>query len=187
MDYYNAMLAQREGQTVRQEMLANGQVQTISGTGEAGILSVRLLDPKGRSVEVAEVGQAMVLEVQVEVRQDIERLILGFMIKDRLGQPMYGINTHRVDKALTDLSAGERVTYRFAFDMRLGTGNYSVALSLSRLDSHLDRNFEWRDYGLVFHVINNRQEDFVGCSWLEAQTSVTRSSENRVESVGVTR
>ena len=187
MDYYNAMLAQREGQTVRQEMLANGQVQTISGTGEAGILSVRLLDPKGRSVEVAEVGQAMVLEVQVEVRQDIERLILGFMIKDRLGQPMYGINTHRVDKALTDLSAGERVTYRFAFDMRLGKGNYSVALSLSRLDSHLDRNFEWRDYGLVFHVINNRQEDFVGCSWLEAQTSVTRSSENRVESVGVTR
>jgi lipopolysaccharide transport system ATP-binding protein len=187
MDYYNAMLAQREGQTVRQEMLANGQVQTISGTGEAGILSVRLLDPKGRSVEVAEVGQAMVLEVQVEVRQDIERLILGFMIKDRLGQPMYGINTHRVDKALTDLSAGERVTYRFAFDMRLGKGNYSVALSLSRLDSHLDRNFEWRDYGLVFHVINNRQEDFVGCSWLEAQTSVTRSSENRVEPVGETR
>ncbi|WP_223454641.1 MULTISPECIES: ABC transporter ATP-binding protein [unclassified Pseudomonas] len=184
MDYYNAMLAQREGQTVRQEMLANGQVQTISGTGEAGILSVRLLDPKGRSVEVAEVGQAMVLEVQVEVRQDIERLILGFMIKDRLGQPMYGINTHRVDKALTDLSAGERITYRFAFDMRLGKGNYSVALSLSRLDSHLDRNFEWRDYGLVFHVINNRQEDFVGCSWLEAQTSVTRSSESRVESIG---
>jgi lipopolysaccharide transport system ATP-binding protein len=186
MDYYNAMLAQREGQTVRQEMLANGQVQTISGTGEAGILSVRLLDPKGRSVEVAEVGQAMVLEVQVEVRQDIERLILGFMIKDRLGQPMYGINTHRVDKALTDLSAGERITYRFAFDMRLGKGNYSVALSLSRLDSHLDRNFEWRDYGLVFHVINNRQEDFVGCSWLEAQTSVTRSSENLAKTVGVT-
>jgi hypothetical protein len=54
--------------------------------------------------------------------------------------------------------------------MGLGKGNYSVALSLSRLDSHLDRNFEWRDYGLVFHVINNRQEDFVGCSWLEAQT-----------------
>ncbi|MCX2896639.1 ABC transporter ATP-binding protein [Pseudomonas mandelii] len=181
MDYYNAMLAQREGQTVRQEMLANGQVQTISGTGEAGILSVRLLDPKGRSVEVAEVGQAMVLEVQVEVRQDIERLILGFMIKDRLGQPMYGINTHRIDKALTDLSAGERVTYRFAFDMRLGKGNYSVALSLSRLDSHLDRNFEWRDYGLVFHVINNRREDFVGCSWLEAQTSITRSSDSPIE------
>ncbi|KAE9645884.1 ABC transporter ATP-binding protein [Pseudomonas sp. PB103] len=181
MDYYNAMLAQREGQIVRQEMLANGQVRTISGTGEAGIVNVRLLDAQGRSLEVAEVGQPVVLEVQTEIRQDIERLILGFMIKDRLGQAIYGINTHRLDKAVTDLSAGERVTFRFAFDMRLGKGSYSVALSLSRLDSHLDRNFEWRDYGLVFHVINNRQEDFVGCSWLEAQTEITRTSETLLQ------
>jgi len=178
MDYYNAMLAQREGQIVRQEMLANGQVQTISGTGEAGIVSVRLLDAQGRSLEVAEVGQPVVLEVQTEVREDIERLVLGFLIKDRLGQAIYGINTHRQDQAISDLSAGEQVTFRFAFDMRLGKGSYSVALSLSRLDSHLDRNFEWRDYGLVFHVINNRQEDFVGCSWLQARTEISRSSEH---------
>ncbi|MBN3863737.1 ABC transporter ATP-binding protein [Pseudomonas frederiksbergensis] len=180
MDYYNALLAEREGQTVRQEMLAGGQVQTVSGTGEAGILSVRLLDERERAIDAAEVGQPVVLEVQVQVRQDIERLVLGFMIKDRLGQAMYGINTHRQDLALTDLQAGERVTYRFAFVMGLGKGNYSVALSLSRLDSHLDRNFEWRDYGLVFHVINNRHEDFVGCSWLGAKTSITRSAESTV-------
>lgn len=183
MDYYNAMLAQREGQIVRQEMLANGQVQTISGTGEAGIVSVRLLDAQGRSLEVAEVGQPVVLEVQTEVREDIERLVLGFLIKDRLGQAIYGINTHRQDQAISDLSAGEQVTFRFAFDMRLGKGSYSVALSLSRLDSHLDRNFEWRDYGLVFHVINNRQEDFVGCSWLQARTEISRSSEHPAQQV----
>ena len=177
MDYYNAMLAQREGQVVRQEMLANGQVRTISGTGEAGIIDVQLLDSQGQPVEVAEIGQPMVLQVRVEIRQDIERLVLGFLIKDRLGQPMYGINTHRQDKAVTDLKAGEQITFRFSFDMRLGKGNYSVALSLSRLDSHLDRNFEWRDYGLVFHVINNRQEDFVGCSWLQAETCIRRSSQ----------
>lgn len=62
-------------------MLANGQVQTISGTGEAGIVSVRLLDAQGRSLEVAEVGQPVVLEVQAEVREDIERLVLGFLIR----------------------------------------------------------------------------------------------------------
>jgi len=181
MDYYNALLAEREGQTVRQQTLPGGQVQTVSGTGEAGILGVRLLDEHERSIEAAEVGQPVVLEVQVEVRQDIERLVLGFMIKDRLGQAMYGINTHRQNQALEDLHAGERITYRFAFVMGLGKGNYSVALSLSRLDSHLDRNFEWRDYGLVFHVINNRQEDFVGCSWLGARTSITRRSDALVE------
>ncbi|QIA00723.1 ABC transporter ATP-binding protein [Pseudomonas fluorescens] len=181
MDYYNALLAEREGQTVRQELLDGGQVRTVSGTGEAGILSVRLLDERGRSIDAAEVGQPVTLEVEVEIRQDIERLVLGFMIKDRLGQAMYGINTHRQNQALEDLSAGERIIYRFAFVMGLGKGNYSVALSLSRLDSHLDRNFEWRDYGLVFHVINNRQEDFVGCSWLGASTSITRHADSLAE------
>ncbi|WP_409318217.1 ABC transporter ATP-binding protein [Pseudomonas sp. KCJK9016] len=174
LDYYNALMAEREGQVVRQEKLAGGVTRTVSGTGEAAILEVRLLDEQNRSIDAAEVGQPVVLEVQVEVRRDIERLVLGFILKDRLGQMMYGINTHRLDKALTDLHAGERVTYRFAFVMGLGKGNYSVSLSLSRLDSHLDRNFEWRDYGLVFHVINNRHEDFVGCSWLDAKASVTR-------------
>lgn len=180
MDYYNAVLAEREGQVVRQEHLVGGQVRTVSGTGEAGILSVRLLNEQERSIDAAEVGQPVVLEVQVEIRQDIERLVLGFMIKDRLGQPMYGINTHRLDQALTELKAGEQITYRFAFTMGLGKGNYSVALSLSRLDSHLDRNFEWRDYGLVFHVINNRQEDFVGCSWLNAKSSIVRTAAQAV-------
>jgi lipopolysaccharide transport system ATP-binding protein len=176
LDYYNAVMAEREGQVVRQEKLTGGEVRTVSGTGEAVILGVRLLDEQERSIDAVEVGQPVVLEVQVEVRSDIERLVLGFLIKDRLGMMMYGINTHRLDKALTDLHAGERFTYRFAFVMGLGKGNYSVSLSLSRLDSHLDRNFEWRDYGLVFHVINGRQEDFVGGSWLNAKASITRNA-----------
>jgi lipopolysaccharide transport system ATP-binding protein len=176
MDYYNALLAERERDTVRQEMLADGKVRTISGSGEAGIVDVRLLDEQGKSLEVVEVGQAVELEVNVEIRQPVERLVLGFMIKDRFGQPMYGINTHRVDQPLDGLAAGERITYRFAFPMRLGKGNYSVAFCLSRLDSHLDRNYEWRDYGLVFQVINLRREDFVGCSWLDARTSISRSA-----------
>ena len=181
MDYYNAVLAEREGQTVRQELLDGGQVRTVSGTGEAGILSVRLLDEHEHAIDAAEVGQPVTLEVDVEIHQDIERLVLGFMIKDRLGQAMYGINTHRQNQALDDLRAGERITYRFAFVMGLGKGNYSVALSLSRLDSHLDRNFEWRDYGLVFHVINNRREDFVGCAWLGARTSIIRHVDSLAE------
>ncbi|WP_342246007.1 ABC transporter ATP-binding protein [Pseudomonas sp. OTU5201] len=176
MDYYNALLAERERITVRQEMLADGNVRTISGSGEAGIADVRLLDEQGRPLEVVEVGQLVELEVKVEIRQPVDRLVLGFMIKDRFGQPMYGINTHRVDQPLDGLVAGERITYRFAFPMRLGKGNYSVAFCLSRLDSHLDRNYEWRDYGLVFHVINLRQEDFVGCSWLDARTTISRSA-----------
>jgi lipopolysaccharide transport system ATP-binding protein len=175
MDFYSAMLAEKEQQTVRQERLAGGQVRTISGTGEAGFADVALINEQGQRIEVVSVGSTVTLQVVVDIKVDIPRLVLGFMIKDRMGQAIYGINTHRLNRPLENLKAGEQVTYRFEFPARLGKGNYSIALSLSRLDSHLDTNYEWRDFALVFHVINTRQPDFVGCAWLDSQVAIERT------------
>ncbi|UVE17952.1 ABC transporter ATP-binding protein [Pseudomonas sp. LS44] len=176
MDFYSAMLAEREQQTVRQERLANGKVRTISGTGEAGFADIALLNAHGQRVEVIEVGSQVTLEVTIDVKVDIPRLVLGFMIKDRMGQAIYGINTHRLGQAMEQVAAGERIIYRFDFMAALGKGNYSIALSLSRFDSHLDTNYEWRDFALVFHVINVKQADFVGCTWLNSHATVERIS-----------
>lgn len=174
LDYYHALMADREGKTIKQEMLSSGHVQTVSGTAEAVIAGVRLLDAEDRVLEVVEVGSAVVLEVQVQIQQPVERLVLGVLIKDRFGQAMYGINTQRMTQVLELLQVGEMLTYRFAFPVRLGQAHYSVSLSLSSQDSHLDKNYEWRDYGLVFHVINTNKENFVGCVWLDAQISIDR-------------
>lgn len=173
-DYYNAALANREEALIRQETLADGRVQTSSGTGEARILSVTLRNANGHSVEAISIGEAVMLEVEASVEKDIPRLILGFMIKDQHGQPIYGINTHRLDMALERLKAGERARFRFAFDATLGKGHYSVAIALSAYDSHLDKNYEWRDHSLIFHVLNQGKEDFVGSTWLGAQAEVER-------------
>jgi len=176
MDFYSAMLAEREQQTVRQERLDNGKVRTISGTGEAGFADIALINAQGQRVEVIEVGSSVTLQVTVEVKAPIPRLVLGFMIKDRMGQAIYGINTHRLGRALEHLHAGERVVYSFQFPATLGKGNYSIALSLSRFDSHLDTNYEWRDFAMVFHVINIKQPDFIGCAWLDSRLSIERVS-----------
>jgi lipopolysaccharide transport system ATP-binding protein len=177
MDFYSAMLAEKEQLTIRQERLDNGKVRTISGTGEAGIEDVALLSPDGQRVEVVEVGAPVALEVTVEVRQPVSRLVLGFMIKDRMGQSIYGINSHRLQRELENLSTGERILYRFEFPANLGKGNYSIALSLSRFDSHLDTNYEWRDFALIFHVINVNKPDFVGCASLDARLSIERQTQ----------
>lgn len=174
MDYYGAMMAEREQNTIRQERLDNGKVRTISGTGEASIRSVVLLDEEGKATEVIEVGSPVTLEVQVDVNSDIPRLVLGFMIKDRMGQAIYGINTHRLNRELTDLKAGEKVVYRYGFPANIGKGHYSIALSLSRLDSHVDTNYEWRDFALVFHIINSTKPNFIGAAWLDSSLDIQR-------------
>ncbi|PRC93966.1 ABC transporter ATP-binding protein [Solimicrobium silvestre] len=175
MDFYNAMLAEREQQTVRQERLADGRLRTISGTGEASIVAVNLFDDKNKKLDVVEVGTIVTLEIEVKINNPVERLVMGYMIKDKLGQSIFGINTHRLDQPQTDLLPGENLVYRCRFPMNLGKGSYSIAISLSRLDSHLDTNYEWRDYSIIFHVINTRHPDFVGCAFLDAQIDVERS------------
>ncbi len=174
LDYYNAILADQDREAIRQERLADGTVQTISGSGDAAVVAMTLCDAAGEHLDAVEVGDEVILEITVRVNRPVSRLVLGYLIKDRLGQAMFGINTHRLDLAVTDAVAGEEIVYRFTFPMNLGKGSYSISTSLSRLDSHLDGNYEWRDLGLIFHVVNSRQVDFVGCAWLGSQPAIER-------------
>jgi lipopolysaccharide transport system ATP-binding protein len=175
MDYYNALIAERENATVRQNDTGAGRLQTVSGTGEATVADIALFDANGERVEVIDVGAAVTLQVTVRTHAPIPRMVLGYMIKDRLGQPMYGTNTHLKKLALERVAAGEEVVYRFAFPMNLGPGSYSVATAIVSTDTHLVNNYEWRDLALVFTVVNMRRPHFEGSAWLDPVIDIERA------------
>jgi lipopolysaccharide transport system ATP-binding protein len=179
MDYYNAMLAERENQTIRQTKREDGKIQTLSGSGEATVSGIALLNDAGEKVEVIDVGVQVKLQVEVKARTAIPRLVLGYMIKDRLGQPIYGTNTALKERIVEDVRAGEELVYEFDFPANLGPGSYSVATSLSSSDTHLVNNYEWRDLALVFNVVNMSRESFVGCAWLDPQISIRRTLDGK--------
>jgi lipopolysaccharide transport system ATP-binding protein len=172
MDYYNALLADHQNQQVRQEVRDGGKVQTISGTGEATVQSICLLDEHGQQVEVVDVGQNVTLRVEVKVHADIDRLVLGYGIKDRLGQVIYGTNTDLTRQPLENVKAGTRVRYDIAFPANLGPGTYSVQTALVSTDSHLVNNYEWRDLALVFNVVNINKPHFAGLAWFPSSIAV---------------
>ncbi len=166
MDYYNALIAERENQSLQTREL-DGKVQTISGTLEATVADIVLLDVNEQPVEVVDVGAPVTLQVTVAAHAPIPRMVLGYMIKDRVGQTMYGTNTHLKDLALDGVQAGQRVVYRFAFPLNLGAGSYSVATAIVSTDTHLVNNYEWRDLALVFTVVNMRRPHFEGSAFLD--------------------
>lgn len=166
MDYYNALLADHQNQNVTQVVTDDGKVQTISGTGEVTVASVSLLDKMGNRVEMVGVGQQVSLHVVASCHQPIADLVLGFMIKDRLGQPIFGTNTYHLDSKLHQLPESANVQFWFDFPVNLGPGTYSVALSLHADDTHVGKNYQWRDLALVFNVVNLDKETFVGVAWL---------------------
>lgn len=169
MDYYNAMLAERENNTVRQHVGEGGRIHTVSGTGEAVVNKVQLLNDKAEPVELVNVGQAVSLRIEIEARQALPELVLGYMIKDRLGQPVYGTNTHHLNQKLLNLEAGAEGVYTFNFMANLGPGTYSISTSLHIADTHIGKNYEWKDLALVFNVMNMDKSTFVGTCWLPPQ------------------
>jgi lipopolysaccharide transport system ATP-binding protein len=174
MDYYNAMIAERENATVRVAE-REGKLQTVSGTGEATVIDIALLDESGARCEVVDVGAAVTLKVTIKARAAIPRMVLGYMIKDRLGQAMYGTNTHLKELPLEDIQAGEEVVYRFHFPVNLGPGTYSVATAIVSTETHLVNNYEWRDLALVFTVMNMRRPHFEGSAWIDPSIEIERS------------
>lgn len=100
------------------------------------------------------------------VNENLERLVLGYLIKDRLGQSIFGTNTYHLGDSLTDVPRGRVFRYQFTFPARLGVGSYSIALALHAGDSHMDTNYEWRDLAIVFNVLNINEQQFVGTNWI---------------------
>lgn len=88
------------------------------------------------------------------------------MLKDRLGQTVFGTNTHHLGCKLESLAAGQTMQYRFDFEANLGVGSYSVAVALHTTENHIACNFEWQDLALVFNVVNVSKSEFVGLAWL---------------------
>lgn len=174
MNYYNAIIAEHEEQAPQQIKVDEIQTKTISGTGEASVKNIQLVDLEGQSIDQVNVGMPVTLKIEVQVFEEIPRLIVGYIIKDRVGQDIFGTNTDLHQKAECSVKVGETVTCFFNFPANLGPGTYSIATSLSSTDTHLINNYEWCDLAMVFQVINMNRVYFVGCNWMEPIIRVER-------------
>lgn len=97
-------------------------------TGEAFITSVRLLDESGTPLSWMVGGEMVVVEVRGEAQKEIARPIIGFHLKDRLGQIVFGDNTYLsyCDNPV-GIRAGGGITARFEFRMPvMPPGDYSI-------------------------------------------------------------
>ena len=173
MDFYNAIIADRENNNIEQIKLENGKTQTVSGTGEAKVEYIGLFNSKGEKVEYIGVGEELELQVKVKIYENISSLVLGYIIKDRLGQDIYGTNTHHLDKIIENVKKDEVIIFSFKFNANLGVGSFSITVALHAYDTHIGGNYEWKDQSYVFNVANISKNKFVGLAWIEPKLGVS--------------
>ena len=160
-DFYNALLADENTKNIKTQKSENNKIKIISGTGEVNISDVKLFNKSGLEIKTVEVGESVEIRVRIKANKTIHNATLGFQIKDRLGQVIFGTNTFYTGQCI-DLKCGEITLYIIKLKMDLGVGNYSVTLAVHSSSNHIDNNYEWIDYALIFEVINTSKAIFSG-------------------------
>jgi lipopolysaccharide transport system ATP-binding protein len=123
------------------------------GAGGAFIEEVRLLDAfTGSPLAFGVGGEEVILSITARAKVDLDRPILGFFLKNHLGQELFGDNTYlsHLDSPCA-VSAGKTVTAIFRFQMPyLPTGDYMFATAVANgaLEEHIQH--QWLHESLSF-------------------------------------
>lgn len=180
LDHYNALIADTNPhktepvkvldsvatETKIDNQNENKKVQLTSGSGEVELINIALTDDEDRKVEVVKVGQTIVLKLTVLAHEALQELVMGYVIKDRYGREIFGTNTHYFNKTLFNVEKHEKINYQFRFSANIGEGNYSISIAAHMGNSHVVKNYLWKDVAIVFNVINADYETFIGSSWI---------------------
>lgn len=124
------------------------------GAGGARVTRVELTDTQGRPLLWAVGGEAVILQIQVQCLRHLASPIVGFFIKDRLGQPLFGDNTYlsTLDRPVP-CPAGGTLTARFHFQMpRLAVGDYAVTVAVADGTQEQHVQHQWVHEALVFRA-----------------------------------
>ena len=142
-------------------LFKNLQESTGWNTGSATITSIRLLKKNGEETSAFQGGDEIRLEIVASVHQSITSPIIGFFVKDKLGQALFGENTYgySVDDAASTESAagGETLTGRFQFTLPLlPSGTYTMTVAIAEGTPTQNVQHHWLHDAVVFNVVTTR-------------------------------
>lgn len=139
--------------TLRNDIRVPLFVPDAEGFGQlAGrIVDVALLDLEGRRLPMISGGEQVVLEITADLAGEVGSPIVGFYLKDRLGQLLFGDNTYlTTHDSPVSAKAGDRLVARFTFNMpRLQAGDYFITAGLADGTQHSHVIQHWLHEALI--------------------------------------
>lgn len=127
------------------------------GSGGATILDVGLFSPAdGQRLSQVVEGQEVDLKVLVRADVAVDRPIVGFYVKDRLGQFLLGDNSFWESVPQPTMAEGERLAFRFRFNWpALARGSYTLTVAIADgvMEQHIHRH--WIHDAVIFEVLSS--------------------------------
>jgi lipopolysaccharide transport system ATP-binding protein len=129
-----------------------------SGAGEILSVSLVVLEGNADDGDALRGGEVVKMTVAALAHEDMVRPILGFLLRDRLGQDLLGENTLPfTNQQALPVKAGEHFAAEFTFRLpMLPNGDYSVMTSLADGDLYNHVQHHWLHDALLIHVVSSK-------------------------------
>jgi len=118
---------------------------------------VKVIDKRQKDVKQLRGGELVVLKITTKVIEDICQPIIGFSLKDRLGQVLFGENTYATyaDKEV-DVSRNDLLVAEFEFAMPiLPPGDYSISVAIATGTQQDHEQQHWIHDALIIKSITS--------------------------------
>lgn len=127
-------------------------------TGRADIVSVSLARLSPGPEGVFEGDELVRMTVHAKAHEPLQNPILGFLVRDRLGQDLFGENTlHFTSLVPTPIAAGMTFTGVFEFRLpMLPNGQYAVMASVADGDVHSNIQHHWMHDALIINISSSK-------------------------------
>jgi lipopolysaccharide transport system ATP-binding protein len=122
------------------------------GRGGAQISSVALLDQAESPLAWAVGGETVIIRIVAQTTDLLERPIIGFFVKDRLGQTLFGDNTYlSYQEKPVRVDGGSKIVAKFSFNMPiLPPGEYSIQVAIADGTQETHVQHHWIHDAVVF-------------------------------------
>jgi Wzt C-terminal domain len=154
-------------------------LQRRSGSFAAVIEQVSVRDARGQEGRSFVVGEEAQITVRILCVEEMTDPTIGILMRDRLGNDIYGTNTYHQQLKTGHYSAGEELEITFRLALNLGPGEYSLTVAAHSLDVHIHDCFDWIDRLLVFRVLPPVTGQFIGTAFLHPQVACRRVAPQR--------
>lgn len=158
LDYYQGRLLQKMHageknvsiQAVKAGAISDPSRSYQIGTGQVILEEVKLLDADDREIEYIESEQLLKICVTLRFDAAFNDPHVGFILRNRLGQVIFGTNTYTSGLRLSPVEKGDSITVEFSFACTLSEGDYSISIGTAN-GGFNSGNFE--EYLFLEHAV----------------------------------
>jgi lipopolysaccharide transport system ATP-binding protein len=174
---YNYQLAKKQDQEIALQW--DPSARESFGTFEVKIRQVRIVGENSQT-QVMCAGENAKIIFEIESKIDLPNLTVGFDIRDRFGQVVFGINTAHLGETLP-VKPDRSYEISFSFQMNIGVGQYTLSCALHTGMTHEEHCFHWSDNICRFEIAGILGPRFIGLSRLTPEAAIHEIQPNPEE------